>query len=427
MKRLVVLLVAGLLAVPVFAQDALVRIEPLDTVPVLALPNATGGFSVFLPVVARVQGSSTFFYPTIDITNNTSQATDVLFSYTTGEGTKSGTLLTLQGRSNFHSDDFIQLLATNGILTQDQANNSFGTMVLTFTNTSFTNGNEASAVVRIFNYLTGNSGPSIGLAYRAPVLRAGSVHKLTSVIGDTDYPGAPGPKVVTNLGLVNTGIDDNGVATSAPANITLTFLDPRTGSTVGSVPAISLTPGQVMQINDVFSKYSIPGDLTSLVATAESQTGTGAPQIEGYVVLKDVASNDGSFYFMQPLTAAAPPVVTNYDGTWSGISSEALPVSFVVSGNKITSFTMKFVFETVSSSCSTNITITYSVPKTITNGAFNFNFAPTGLSTAISGTFTSATQMNGTFGQVNMTNFMCGTLTINGFKAGGTFTATKQP
>lgn len=126
------------------------------------------------------------------------------------------------------------------------------------------------------------------------------------------------------------------------------------------------------------------------------------------------------------LTSAAPPVVSNYDGTWSGITSDSLPVSFVVSGNKITSFTMKFVFETTSASCSTSITITYSSPKVITSGAFAFNFAPTGLSTAVNGTFMSGTQMNGTFGQVNMTNFMCGTLTINGFKAGGTFTATKQ-
>ena len=32
---------------------------------------------------------------------------------------------------------------------------------------------------------------------------------------------------------------------------------------------------------------------------------------------------------------------------------------------------------------------------------------------------------SGTFGQVTMNNFKCGTLTINGFKAGGTFTVTK--
>ena len=77
----------------------------------------------------------------------------------------------------------------------------------------------------------------------------------------------------------------------------LTFRDPATGSIVGQQPTVTLSPGQVTQLNDLWSRYSLPAASTQLQLTVTETAGTA--QIRGYVVFKDVATNDGSFFFMQ--------------------------------------------------------------------------------------------------------------------------------
>jgi hypothetical protein len=304
-----VFFVSFLVALPLFADDAL---RPF--------PNATGGYSIYFPVVTRVQGASTFFYTSLDLTNNHStQSTDVNFNYISADGTinKSGKLVTLQKLGSYHSDDFIKTLADSGVITQTQAASTFGTLYLTFTNTAFTTGTEGSAVARVYNFVTGNSGPSIGLAFRAQPLHTNGAHKLVSVISDTDTPGNTGVRVITNLGLMNVGINDAGDTVTDPATLTLTFIDPATGFRVGTQPQVTLNRGQVTQLNDVFSSFSIPATATSLTVLVEGPTGASAPQIDGYVVLKDVLTNDGSYFPMQTASAvttapnpAPPPGVT---------------------------------------------------------------------------------------------------------------------
>src|SRR4051812_28700510 len=87
--------------------------------------------SLFFPIVTRARGVSTTFYTAIDVTNNHSSATtDVLFQYRSADGAinASGTLATLGTHGNFHSDDFLQLLADRGAISQAQANSTFGTL-----------------------------------------------------------------------------------------------------------------------------------------------------------------------------------------------------------------------------------------------------------------------------------------------------------
>ncbi|HKR67172.1 MAG TPA: hypothetical protein VJZ00_25830 [Thermoanaerobaculia bacterium] len=297
-------LALALLATASYAQE----------VPLLRTPYASSGYSVYFPVVTRVQGASTIFYTSLDITNNHStQATDVFFSYLSADLTvgRNGKLVTLQKLGSYHSDDILQTFADMGILTQAQANSTFGTLFLTFTNATFTTGTEASAVARVYNYVSGNSGPSIGLAYRAQLLRTNGAHRLVSVLSDTDTPGATRPRVVTNMGLMNVGVNDAGDAVNGPATLTLTFIDPLTGGRVGTQPTITLNAAQVLQINDLFSQYSIPSNVTSLTVLVEGPTGASAPQIDGYVVLKDTSTNDGSYFPMQTasnVTTAPSPV-----------------------------------------------------------------------------------------------------------------------
>jgi hypothetical protein len=262
--------------------------------------SAFGAFSVDLPIVTRAQGASTTFYTSIDITNNAPQPTDVSYEYISADLSidVSGTLVrNLAGRGNFHQDDLMSYLASAGAITAAQANSTFGTMLLTFQNPSFVNGTEATATVRVYNFLNSGQRPSIGLAYRAIPLRKNGAHSLASVITNTTTADPSVPSVVTNLGLENVGINDAGQADGTPITLQLTFYDPATGVQVGPQPTVALNAGQVTQLNDVWSRYGLPTTSTSLLVSVAEVSGTA--QIRGYISVKDTFTNDGSFFFMQ--------------------------------------------------------------------------------------------------------------------------------
>ena len=266
----------------------------LFTVPAFAI------FSVDLPVVTHAVGASATFYTSMDVTNNTAQPTGVNFEYVSSDLAVdvSGTLVAVLGsRGNFHTNDVLGTLASQGAITQAQATNGFGTLLLTFTNPSFTTGNEASVTVRVYNYLTPGQKPSVGLAYRGIVLRKNGSHSLSTVINNTTGLTDNTPSVVTNLGLENVGINDNGQGDAVPITLQLTFYDPATGNQVGPQPTVTLGPGQVTQLNDLWSRYGLPASATSLLVTVAETSGTA--QIRGYVSVKDTMTNDGSFFFMQ--------------------------------------------------------------------------------------------------------------------------------
>ena len=263
-------------------------------------PASYASFSVDLPIVTRAQGATTTFYTAIDVTNNSAQATDVTFEYLSADLSvnASGTLVSnLAPHANFHQDDLIQYLGNQGYISSDKVASTFGTLLLTFTNPSFTSGNEASASARVWNYLTSGQRPSIGLAYRAIPLRLNGSHTVTSVVQDTSATSGNAPSIVTNMGLENIGIDDSGNVTSGAATIQLTFYDATTGSQVGPQPTVSLQPGQVTQINNVWGAYGLPTSTNNILVVATETSGTA--QIRGYISLKDTSTNDGSFFFMQ--------------------------------------------------------------------------------------------------------------------------------
>ncbi len=257
-------------------------------------------FAVDLPVVTHVAGATTTFYTSLDVTNNTAQVTGVSFEYISSDLTVDAVgMLTasLGPHGNFHTDDVLTYLASQGSITAAQAANGFGTMLLTFTNPSFTAGTEASAAVRIYNYVSAGSAASVGLAYRGVVLRQNGSHTLYSVVNNTSTVTDGTPQVVTNLGLENVGFDDSGNVTSGQVTLQLTFYDPATGNQVGPQPTVQLSPGQVTQLNDLWTRYSLPSGAKQLQLTVTETAGTA--QIRGYVSVKDLTTNDGSFFFMQ--------------------------------------------------------------------------------------------------------------------------------
>ena len=291
MKKIV--FIAALFIAPI-AFGATLSIRPL-THPVH--PRVTqqqgGGFSVDLPIVGRVRGATTTFTTALDITDNSPQSTDVEFFFTPADGSSphSGLLATLSGFDNLHFDDFLQALVSAGVMTPNQADNAFGSLLLTFTNPSFRTGTEATAVARIFSSATPTG--TYGLAYRARPIETNGAHSLSSVIRN-------GSGIVTNMGFENLGVDDRGAVVADPVTVRLTFFDPATGTPVGSQPTFTLRPGQVIQLNDVFRQFN----LTQTAAVVFVDEVGGASQIRGYVVLKDTATNDGAFVFMQESSAS---------------------------------------------------------------------------------------------------------------------------
>ena len=271
-----------------FLLAAVLAIHPLAHPFAIRATDAGGGFSVDLPVVGRVIGATTTFTTALDITNNSSQSTDVDFFFTPADGSapRSGHLATLSGFDNLHVDDFLQALVSAGQMTPNQATNTFGSLLLTFTNPQFRSGTEATAVARIFN--SASPSGTYGLAYRARPIETSGPHSLSSVIRN-------GNGIVTNIGIENLGVDDAGAIVNVPATVRLTFFDPATGAASGSQPTFTLNPGQVIQLNDVFRQFGLSS--TSAIAFVDQIGGTS--QLRGYVVMKDTATNDGSFVFMQ--------------------------------------------------------------------------------------------------------------------------------
>ena len=285
MKTLVISLAVAL-ALPLGA--ATLSIKPLARRPQPRAVTTGGGFSVDLPVVGRVKGASTTFYTSLDVTDNTAQPTDVQFTYIPADGSavRFGTLGSLSGFDNLHIDDFMQSLTDAGMIPPAQSNGAFGTLLLTFTNTTFTRGTEATAIARVYSFAPDGTS-TYGLAYRAPALQTNGAHSLSSVLRGSNG-------IVTNIGIENVGIDDAGASDPNPVTVRLTFYDPATGAITGAQPLYTLAPGQVIQLNDVAK--------TNAIVFVDEVGGTA--QIRGYAVMKDAVTNDGSYVFMQESKAA---------------------------------------------------------------------------------------------------------------------------
>jgi hypothetical protein len=290
MKRLMILIGAMLVIGPA-TNAAQLAVRPLAR-PFRAITvGQGGGFSVDLPIVSRVHGATANFYTALDVTNNSVQPTDVEFFYTPADGSapRSGLLTTLSGLDNLHIDDFQQSLVSAGLIPPSEADNAFGTLLLTFTNPSFSRGTEATAVARVYSNAGANG--TYGLAYRARPLQTNGPHALSSVL-------IAGSGQVINIGLENLGINDAGALDSTPVTLRLSFADVSTGEFVATHPTLTLGPGQVTQINDVLtSLLQRTGSGSALILFVDEISGTA--QIRGYSVTKDMVTNDGAFVFME--------------------------------------------------------------------------------------------------------------------------------
>lgn len=112
-------------------------------------------------------------------------------------------------------------------------------------------------------------------------------------------------------------------------------------------------------------------------------------------------------------TENTPP---NYDGSWSGTTSQGKSFSFNVSGHEITSIYYKYTLMGNCSSSPSGEQIMFNIPRAITGNSFSI---PLHDGSNISGSFSSASKASGSF-----TKNFTGTAGCSS-TASGTWAATK--
>lgn len=269
-------------------------------------------YSVEVPVVARIQGTA-FFRSSLAITNNTNKSgvtASYQFSYTcfsSGCSPANGfyrttvQTITLQALDSFVQDDFVDYLNSQGLLQPGANAGTFGTLLVTFNNLPSSNGYEANVITRTYNRLVEadpNQG-TVGFAYNASLFFDSADTTLIGYGRDTKSAPTIAGKIRTNLGVRNTDIND----TKETMTVDITFYDTKTGTRVGNTQSLTLRPGEVQQIPDIWTAAAIPSTVSNVIIFVDARNPTAtSPTMEGYVTLIDGQNTQDAALF--PLLCA---------------------------------------------------------------------------------------------------------------------------
>ena len=274
--------------------------------------SATGTtFSVEVPVLARVQGTA-FFRTSIDINNNTSKNgvtaqyqlayTCVSASCAAGDKFHYTTLqtITLQGLGNFHQDDFLQYLDSQGLLAPGAVQGAIGTLLVTFANLNTSAGWEGTVVARTYNRLNEADAASgtVGFAYNASLFFESADTTLIGYARDTKSNPSIAGKLRSNLGVRNTDIN----ATGQNVTVVITVYDTVTGTRVGNALTLAdMRPGELRQVSDLWATAAIPATTNSVIVFVDNPSPTStSPTFEGYVtIIEGQTTQDAAFFEMR--------------------------------------------------------------------------------------------------------------------------------
>lgn len=103
--------------------------------------------------------------------------------------------------------------------------------------------------------------------------------------------------------------------------------------------------------------------------------------------------------------AATAASASQYVGTWTGTTSQNLPITFTVSGNAITSISVNIRATMAGSSC-TYVTGSDSV-LAISSSAFSLPIGGGTVTTVLRGTFSSPTAASGTIDAFEISGLLC--------------------
>lgn len=259
-------------------------------------------YSAQVNIVTRVQGTA-FFRTAIDITNNTNTdgvVAQVQYCYAFGGNFQCTQSIDigLAALDNFHDDDMVQYLGTQGVLVPGAADASFGTLLVTFQNLPSNFGWEGTVTARTYSPLDANNAAAgtLAIAYPGSLFFESANTTLVGTLRNTLTAPTEAGALRTNLGVTNT--DLNGVGA---VNVALSFYDPATGQAVGNVLNVNnLQPGEVRQTNNVWAAAGIPSSVQSVIAFADiTSPASGFPTIEGYVNILDDDTKDGAYFEMK--------------------------------------------------------------------------------------------------------------------------------
>jgi hypothetical protein len=287
-----------------------------------AASAALTSYTVEVPIVTRTVGTA-FFRTAIDISNNTGSGTPAApvvvrlqYSYnrvnsdhslsffrTPDPTTPRGQALNMNllAFDNFHTDDIVQYLGTlPSVLEAGAADNSFGTLDVTFENLPSAQGWEGTVLARTYSPNPTGAG-TVAIAYPASLFFESASQTLVATIRDTQTSPSDAGALRTNIGIRNTDIR----GTLHDVTVQVTFYDVTTGSPtngqrVGGAITLTLRSGEVQQLNNIRALAGIPANVTAMLAFADvvGATATG-PTIEGYINILDGGTQDGAFFEMK--------------------------------------------------------------------------------------------------------------------------------
>lgn len=305
MKKALAILVAGLLlpAPCLFSQEG---------APAYSRELApAAGLAVNVPLVARLIGAgNTLYISSVDVQNNNSTATQVDFYLSgtnlrtsaaislIGSVSSTGALVaqgaggTVRGKSNIHFEDFVDSLATAGLLPATIKDDGFIGSVL-FVFNGFTKRGLGSATVRFF---TTFGGGTIGQALKGHEITVKETQSLVGVARDTR--GKAGPQLYANIFINNEGVTASGVGAAGPVTVHVQAVANSTGANVGTPLDTVIAPGQTVGISDVLTTLKVPVGEDTVLVYVTVTNGTAA--IWGVFAQVDVTTRDGSTTDMLP-------------------------------------------------------------------------------------------------------------------------------
>lgn len=253
-----------------------------------------------------------FVRTAVDISNNTNAtvSADYQYSYTCTSPTCSPVngfyrtpvrTIPLLAFDNFHQDDIVQYLGSQGLLQPGADQGSTGTLLVTFNNVPSNIGWEATVQARTYNRVSEGDSlrGTVGFGENASLFFESTNTSLTGTVRDTRPAPSLEGSLTSHVGIRNTDIFPTNPPT--PATVDITLYDPATGQRVGNTITLSnMLAGEVRLINDLFTAAGVASANKSLILFADVRNHTSSsPTIEGFILIQDTSSGDTRFHEMK--------------------------------------------------------------------------------------------------------------------------------
>lgn len=262
---------------------------------------------------ATASTPNAFVRTAVDISNNTNATVSATYQYAytctspacspvnafyrTPERT-----ISLLAFDNFHQDDIVQYLGSQGLLQPGADQGSTGTFIVRFENLPSNIGWEATVEARTYNRVL-EPDPlrgTVGFGMNASLFFESTNTSLTGTVRDTRSAPTLEGSLTSHVGIINTNILGTP-GDETPVSVDLSLFDPATGQPTGNIIALTnLRPGELRLVNDIFTAAGVSAGAKSLIlfANVHNQT-SSSPTIEGFILIQDTYSGDTRFHEMK--------------------------------------------------------------------------------------------------------------------------------